>query len=379
MLFLVIVIIAGGVLLLVFNAKTQGIEGGVQGDWIQFFAKGKDSGFSFKDLEMLRRLAVKSQLEDPTALFWSQQQLDRCIKQMVKLSRENGDDKDQETQEFLSKLYDYRKKLELEKPTALQGLTDTHQLREEQRLRVLLSGTGVFGSYIIKNTKDYITIARPTGANLPQSFHWKGTHISIYFWRNEDAGYVFDTDITDEVYSKGLEALQINHSTSVFRTQKRKSVRIKTQLPAYLYLLGEGDSSNQIETKPGLKCVIEDLSDGGCALTIGGKTAPGLKIKLQFELSGDPLIMCGTVRSMDYKEAQNKSLLHIESDTLPLETRNHILAEVFGMIDDEESLPFRIMNEQAEKVENEFAAMENQEEKKPEPERDIAEEFPNLV
>ncbi|MDR2786725.1 MAG: PilZ domain-containing protein [Treponema sp.] len=379
MLFLIITIVAGGIFLLVLNAKSRGMEGIVQGDWIQFYAKGKDSGFTFKELELLRRLAIKSELEDPTALFWSQQQLDRCIKQMVRQSRENGEDKDQGAQEFLSKLYDYRKKIELEKPKALYGLTDTHQLLEEQRLRVLLSGTGVFGSYIIKNTKDYLTIARPVGANLPQSFHWKGTHISIYFWRNEDAGYVFDTDVIDEVYSKGFEALQINHSNSVFRTQKRKSVRIKTQLSAYLYLLGDGENSNEIETKPGLKCIIEDLSDGGCALAIGGKTAPGLKVKVQFELSGDPLIMSGTVRSVDYKEAQNKSVLHIEADELPLETRNHILAEVFGMTDDEESLPLRIANEQAEQAENEFAAMNDGEEKEEEAAGDITEEFPNLV
>ncbi|MDR1411479.1 MAG: PilZ domain-containing protein [Spirochaetaceae bacterium] len=378
MIFLIITVVAGGLLLLFFNAKTHGIEGMVQGDWIQFYAKGKDSGFSFKELELLRRLAVKSQLEDPTALFWSQQQLDRCIKQMVRLSRESGEDKDQGTQEFLSKLYDYRKKIELEKPKTLYGITDTRQLLEEQRVRVLLSGTGVFSSYIIKNTRDYLTIARPAGPNLPQSFHWKGTHVSIYFWRNEDAGYVFDTDVTDEVYSKGFEALQINHSASVFRTQKRKSVRIKTNIPAYLYLLHEGENSAEIETAPGLKCVVEDLSDGGCALVIGGKTAPGLKVKVQFELSGDPLSMCGTVRSVDYRETENKSQLHIEADELPLETRNHILAEVFGMIDEEESLPFRIASEQAEKMEDEFAAMDDGGEKKEDP-ADISEEFPNLV
>jgi c-di-GMP-binding flagellar brake protein YcgR len=379
MLFLIITTIAGGVFLLIVNARSRGMGGIIQGDWIQFYAKGKDSGFSFKELELLRRLAVKSELEDPTALFWSQMQLDRCIKQMVRQIRITGKDKDRETQEFLAKLYDYRKKIELEKPKVLYGLTDTHQLPEEQRLRVLLSGTGVFGSYIIKNTKEYITIARPAGANLPQSFHWKGTHISIYFWRSEDAGYVFDTDVIDEVYSKGFEALQIGHSNSVFRTQKRKSVRIKTQLPAYLYLLGDGENSVELETKPGLKCVVEDLSDGGCALAIGGKTAPGLKVKVQFELSGDPLIMCGTVRSVDYKEDQNKSILHIEAGELPLETRNHILAEVFGMTDDEESLSFRIAGEQAEKPENEFTAMNGGEEKNAKTIGDITEEFPNSV
>jgi c-di-GMP-binding flagellar brake protein YcgR len=369
-LWLIILIVLGGGFLVFLNARSFGGEGGglgvsAGGEWIQFFARGKDSGFSFKELELLRRLAVKTNLEDPTALFWSQQKLDQCIKVMARMSREAGEGESQEIQEFLSKLYDYRKKLELEKPKAMHGVTDTHQLLEEQRVRVLLSGTGVFGSYIIKNTKEYMTIARPSGPNLPQSFGWKSAHLSIYFWRNEDAGYVFDSDVIDEVYSKGLEALQITHTTSVFRTQKRKSVRIKTSLPAFLYLLEETEAADQLETKPGLKCVVDDLSDGGCALSIGGKTAPGLRVKVQFELDNDPLIMTGTVRSVDFKEKDNKSLLHIEADELPLVTRNHILAQVFGLIENEDSLPMRIMNEEVEKVEKELEQL-------PEAERNAA-------
>jgi hypothetical protein len=49
------------------------------------------------------------------------------------------------------------------------------------------------------------------------------------------------------------------------------------------------------------------------------------------------------------------------------------------MTDDEESLPFRIANEQAEKTENEFAAMNDEPEKREGAAGDIAEEFPNLV
>jgi c-di-GMP-binding flagellar brake protein YcgR len=345
MLVLVILVVLGGAFLFFYGSKNGGGGmAGIQGDWIQFYAKGKDSGFSFKDIEMLRKLAVKSDLEDPSSLFWSQEQLDRCIKAMIKNAKTTGEDKDPDTQEFLARLYDYRKKIELDKPKSLQGLNSTHELFEEQRLRVLISGTGVFGSHIIKNTRDYMTIARPVGDNLPQSYKWKGSHVSIYFWRNEDAGYVFDTDVLDEVYSKGIAALQIRHSDSVFRTQKRKSTRIKTHLPAFLYLLADGEIQDTIESSPGLICFVEDLSDGGCALSIGGKTAPGLRIKVQFELDKDPLVMCGTVRSVDYRESENRSLLHVEAETLPLATRNHILAQVFGMVDNENDLPLRVLD-----------------------------------
>jgi c-di-GMP-binding flagellar brake protein YcgR len=347
MLGLVVFVVLGGVFLFFYHHKTGGGGPiGIQGEWIQFYAKGKDSGFSFKDIELLRKLAVKSSLDDPGSLFWSQEQLDRCIKALIKNAKASGEDKNPDMQEFLSRLYDYRKKIELDKPKSLLGLNSTRELREEQRLRILVSGTGVFGSYIIKNTRDYITVARPTGENLPQSYKWRGSHVSIYFWRNEDAGYVFDTDVLDEVYSKGIAALQIKHSESVFRTQKRKSTRIKIHLAAFLYLMADGEVSDNVETSPGLKCFIEDLSDGGCALSIGGKTAPGLRIKVQFELDQDPLVMCGTVRSVDYKETENRSLLHVEAEVLPLATRNAILGQVFGMVEDEDDLPMRIMDEE---------------------------------
>ncbi|MDR2516311.1 MAG: PilZ domain-containing protein [Spirochaetaceae bacterium] len=350
MLFLIIFVILGGAFLVVYNSRGgggSGAKGGIQGEWIQFVVKGKDSGFSFKEIELLKKLAIKSELEDPTSLFWSQEQLDRCIKSLIKNARASGEDQEPGTQEFLSRLYDYRKKIEVDRPKSLQGISSTRELVEEQRVRVLISGTGVFGSYIIKNTRDYLTIARPAGENLPQSYKWRGAHISIYFWRNEDAGYVFDTDVIDEVYSKGMAALQLKHSESVFRTQKRKSTRLKTHLPAFLYLLGDGASTDTVETRPGLKCFMEDLSDGGCALSIGGKTAPGLRIKVQFELDGDALVMSGTVRSVDYREMENRSLLHVEAETLPLATKNHILGQVLGMIDEEDELPLRLVDEQA--------------------------------
>jgi c-di-GMP-binding flagellar brake protein YcgR len=344
--FLVLLIIVGvfAVFFFVMSLFDKKAGRNKKNSGLQFYAKGKDLGFSFKEIELLRRLAVKSNIEDPTALFWSQNQMDACIRSLIQSARLAGTEQNQDIQGFLSKLYDYRKKLEFEKPRLKSGLNSTRQIGESQNLRILVAGTGVFQSLLIKNASQYITIARPVSKKTLQSFSWSGQRLSVYFWRDDDAGYVFDTDVKDEVYFKGRPALQIAHSDNLLRTQKRKSIRMKTANAAFLYLL-DREVSDTAEVVPGFKCILNDISDTGCSLAIGGKASVGLRVKVQFVLDTAPLVLCGTVRSVDYNADANRSVLHIEADPLPTDTRNAILGEIFGMREDDEELPFRITEE----------------------------------
>ncbi len=330
-----------GIFFLVIFLSQKPKDTSKKSSWIQFFAKGKDAGFSFREIELLRQLAVKNNLEDPSILFWSQNQLDKCISTLVKNTRISGEDKHQGTQDFISKLYEYRKKIEFEKPQYKKGLTSSRNLEEGQPIRILAEGTGVFPSRVIKNTSQYMTILRPSGNLIPASFTWNGLKVSIYFWRRDDAGYVFDSMVLDEVFSRGYHALQISHSDSLFRTQKRNSIRVKMEKPAFLYLPKGGELSDGPEKVPGLKCVLSDLSESGCAIIVGGKAKPGLRLKIQFALDETPISMNGTVKSVDYTENENRSTLHIEADPLPLAARNRILGEVFGVQENQDYLaPF---------------------------------------
>jgi len=327
---------------------------------IQFYAKGKDSGFSFKEIELLYKLALKSRLEDPTSLFASQNQLDACIRSLVKTMRLSGTADDSENQDFLSKLYDYRKKIEMEKPRTKSGISTSRQIGEGQNLRILVEGTGVFKSQVVKTTNQYLTVLRPTSDKLSGTFSWEGQKLSVYFWRDEDAGYVFDTAVMDEVFSKGLASLKIAHADTLFRTQKRKSVRLKMQKAAFLYPVKNDEDLTRVETNPGLKCFLVNLSDTGCAITIGGKASTDLRIKIQFALKNAPISMSGTVRSVEYKGDLNRSILHVEADPLPIEVRNLILGEVFGMLpEEEEDLPFRLLGEEAESMMGSELSSEN--------------------
>lgn len=304
--------------------------------WVQFFAKGKDEGFSIKEIELLRRVAIRSEVEDPTALFWSVKQLDQCIKGILRKSRLTGDENSLETQDFLAKLYEYRKKIEFDQPRYRKGIVSSRSISESQRLRILVDAAGVFDATVVRNSDRFITITKPTGAQLPSSFAWKGRRLAVYFWRRDDAGYVFDTYVLDDVPAVSGSILQLSHSDSLFRTQKRRSVRAKIRLSAFLYLPKDESYPELVESSPGMRCIIEDLSEDGCALTVGGRASAGLKVKVQFTLGGDTVAMSGIVKSSDFDEENNRSLLHIEALPLSLKTRNKISAEVFGVNPDAE-------------------------------------------
>jgi c-di-GMP-binding flagellar brake protein YcgR len=339
---LILLIVCGACAALFYSSRRSGI----QGSWVQFFAKGTDAGFSIREIELLRKLASRCNLQEPAALFWSRNQLDQCIRTLVRAQKNGGEGDDLGDQDFLFKLYEYRKKIEMEKPGIKNGISNSRQISEGQNLRILVPGTGVFRSQVIRNVPQNITISRPVNDKVSPTFSWIGTKISVYFWREDDAGYVFDSEAVDEVFSKGISSLKISHSDSLYRTQKRRSIRIKMHKPVYLYLLESGESPGKVETVPGIRCFMEDLSDTGCAVIIGGQAAAGMRIKVQFALNGTPICMSGTVRSVDYKEVLQRSLLHVEADPLPLYAQNKILGEVFGMQDDnEDDLPYRVPGE----------------------------------
>ncbi len=299
--------------------------------WVQFYARGKDAGFALKEIELLRQVAKKADLEDPAALFWSVAQLDQCISALLRKARLTGAERTAETQDFLAKLYAYRKKIEFDQPRYKKGLQRSRSISESQELKVLVEGVGVFFARVLANSDRSLTISRPVGAHQPPAFSWKGRRIAVYFYRRDDAGYVFDSTVLDEVSVRSGSALQIAHSENLFRAQKRRSVRTKTQISAYLYVVKGERGSELIEVDPGLRCIVEDLSDTGCSVKVGGRAPAGLRVKVQFALEGDPVAMPGVVRSSDYTEENNRSLLHIEADPLSLETRNRILALVFGV------------------------------------------------
>jgi c-di-GMP-binding flagellar brake protein YcgR len=306
--------------------------GGGRFPWLQFYLKGRESGFVFWEINLLRRVAVEARLENPTALFWSIKQLDRSIKGIIIKYRSRAQEQDPVYNTLLAKLLELRKRVEFDQPRYKMGIKSSRKISPKQVMRVTLPGLGPFRCMVVENLPRYMAVSYPQGPKLPDGFSWKNQKIGMYFWRGEDAGYYFQTKVLEDFIDKQYPILHILHSDNLIRTQKRQSIRVETDLPAELYPLKSIEEANENpEEGKGLRCMLVDLSEDGAALLIGGKAKVGLPIKVQFTLGESLVSMCGVVKGLNYDQKKNRSTLHLQAVPLSLQLRNRILIYVYNL------------------------------------------------
>ena len=249
----------------------------------------------------------------------------------------SGTENDPKTQALITKLFDYRTKLQNETDNK-KGLDSTMYLDKGQKLRLILPGKGVFSSKLLNNGKELIISVPRQKDMIPLTAEeWTGKFINVYLWRKGDARYVFDTTVTGHGLFVGESSISLKHSSNLIRTQKRKAVRAKCEIKANLYIIkNENIDYNAVETQNGYKCLIEDISEAGAMIRIGGKGVPNVQIKLQFNIQSMLMLMFGVVRTVEYNEASNQSLLHFECIHLEPAMKNEVLSYVYNMLPERE-------------------------------------------
>ena len=304
---------------------------------IEFYVTGLDSKFTISDLNLLWSVAQMCDLDYPKALFWSMPSLTKCMAHITSQAAINGTENDPKTQALITKLFNYRTKLQNETDSK-KGLDSTMYLEKGQKLRIILPGKGVFFSKILNNGKEIIISVPRQKDMIPMTAEeWVGKFINVYLWRKGDARYVFDTTVTGHGLFVGESSISLKHSTNLIRTQKRKAVRAKCEIKANLYIIkDENIDYNAVETQNGYKCLIEDISEAGAMIRIGGKGVPNVQIKLQFNIQSMLILMFGVVRTVEYNEASNQSLLHFECIHLEPAMKNEVLSFVYDMLPERE-------------------------------------------
>ncbi len=304
---------------------------------IEFYITGLDQKFTLSDLNLLWNVSQLCDLDYPKALFWSMPSLTKCMSHITSQAAASGTESDPKTQALITKLFDYRTKLQ-NQTDEKKGIESTMYLDRDQKLRIILPGKGVFSSKILNNGKELIIAVPRQKDMIPfTAEEWVGKFVSVYLWRKGDARYVFDTTVTGHGLFVGESSISIRHSSNLIRTQKRKAVRAKCEIKANLYIItNENIDYNAVETQNGYKCLIEDISEAGALIRIGGKGVSNVQIKLQFNIQNMLIVMFGVVRTVEYNESTNQSLLHFECIHLDQTMKNEVLSYVYNMLPERE-------------------------------------------
>ncbi len=326
-------------------------------DKISFFAEGNDKGFKFSESRALWRLAKEVGIEHPEELYHSLELVNQAISKFLTEIQNEGTETVGKNQDFLSKLYAYRTRISLEHENK-KGLISTKYLAKGQKLRIVLPSKGLFASDVIGNGDElFIRIPKSKeNPSIPDS-DWVGQEISVYLWRKGDAGYVFDSFVFGTGLSVGVPVLKIRHSSNLLRTQKRKSIRVQCQIDAQLYFISGDDIDFQkIETEGGFRCVVEDLSEDGALIRVGGHGEKDIRIKLQFNLDDRLVCMFGVVRAVEFNKSLNQSRLHFECAHIEEPMRLQVLSFVYNILPEKQKAEVDALNQLEEEVEKDANA-----------------------
>ena len=194
--------------------------GGFSFPWVQFYVRGKESGFTLGEVNLLRRVAIENRLKNPTSLFWSVKTLDRCIRSAIVGFRSRHTTEQPRNMEFLDKLFAFRRRVEFDQPKYRLGISSTRGINPGQTFKITPPGGGVYIAKLVENNRRYIALTYPRGKTDSTGFSWRNQEIKLYFWRKEDAGYFFESKVIGDYIDRKVPIIHIAHSDNIVRAQK---------------------------------------------------------------------------------------------------------------------------------------------------------------
>ncbi|MFW6139520.1 MAG: flagellar brake protein [Spirochaetota bacterium] len=324
--------------------RYRGEKGGFP--WFEFYSRGRKEGFSFKEIGFLRRIAVQNRLSRPQSIFWSTRQMDRCLRPAIQNINADEETALEQKQALINKLLRLRKKAEFNLPKYHKRIRETTALLPRQKLVIKDSTYGTFLSWVVEVHRKYLVVSYPTGHKGSQSLNWKGRKIGIYFWRQDDAGYFFDTRVLEQITQEEYPLLYLAHSTNLKRAQKRKSVRVETNLYTKFYpvISSNIQGVNKLFiSKKSRSGKIIDLSETGCCMIAGKMLNNNDRVKLDFFLTDEKRIVAlGVIVNISRTKDERVKKYHIMFAKIGTSSRNNILLyvyNIFGERTEEEKSP----------------------------------------
>lgn len=303
--------------------------------WFEFYSRGRKEGFSFSEIGFLRRIVIQNKLDKPVSIYWSTKQLDRCLRPAILKINADEETTPEYKLAMVNKLLDLRNKAEFNLPKYTKRIRDTNALLPRQKLRIQEKDYGIFVSWVIEVKGKHLVITQPSGQQGWQSLNWASKKVNVFFWRVDDAGYTFVTRVLEQKTHEEYPLLYIAHSTNLERTQKRRAVRIETNLRAMfspiIYSSTEGAKKASLSKNVHHGKII-DLSETGCLMLAGNVMKKNDRLKIDFSLTEEKRVVAlGIIVNISKTGDDRVSKYHVMFLKMDPNARNNILLFVYNI------------------------------------------------
>jgi c-di-GMP-binding flagellar brake protein YcgR len=298
-----------------------------------FARMAREAGLQKEHVEILDYLIRTCRVMQPFLIFSSPGLLDDMLRKGIYSLEKNTELAAEERERQLSVIYQIKQIIEQNSRKGT-GIRSTSLLKPGQPMVIHTEIGGHHPTQVVSSMKNMLacTTARNSSG---QELRWqKGTQLKISFWRENDAGYVFQTKTLGYDAVKGRSCVLIQHAKILRQEQRRKFRRRALERACFfspVQIVESGEGRNRK-----LKAVVQggrqrigtvlDISAGGCSIASLTPLPAGSLIKVDFDLSRGVQIgvfgkVCrfreerrqGGVMNVKFTKVSGKHLNHIYS------------------------------------------------------------------
>jgi c-di-GMP-binding flagellar brake protein YcgR len=268
-----------------------------------------------EEVNLLKHLIGVCEIALPDRLFTSFELFNTCLEEF------GPDASGPITEADTKRLRLIRNKIFFGERSQLAPIRTTHELRSNQWLHLKRISTGeVFMAPVVEAGPSGLLVSTPLLDNKYVKLN-SGEHFDVYFWRDRDASYHFESEVVGQTGSHYL-ITTLKHVDDVERIQRRQFHRITTSIrvsaiPVTREELDKINRGEAVDTRghPGLRAYMVDISGAGFALA--SHTALNANDLVYMEIppngGGDSDIpVIGKILNVTEREHTGETLMHAE-------------------------------------------------------------------
>jgi len=297
----------------------------------EFNKMGLSVGLSRNDIKEIRNLLAEAGITKPYMIFLDSSILEKMVTENInKIETLNIPELEKEKR--LLHIFDIKRKINNHYLDMHRGIRSTLEIEPNQLLSMKVAGVGNFYSIVIINDKRNLICSIPDIKD-PTSVQWKDKQVEIYFWRYNDAGYIFKTKIENVVFSSKLQALMIAHQETLKRIQRREYPRRKCRFDVkfFKFSVSTNDDGKPVvllsRTHIG---IMIDISPDGASVISDDALAKNSAVKLEFNIDERKIVVYGTILNVIKK--RNMFVMHIKFQRISDASKTQIYRYVYKYI-----------------------------------------------